>query len=442
MLLAIAGSACGDIGTNPDAGDASLVDAGEAVAMRDARVLVDAAARDAAPDAGPNDPGWTHPSDLPTDCVYDIAAHPEAITVPGFLPYAWVSCGDGCRRTPTPALPVLDAFRVGGRIAVETANGHEIAPHWLEQERLVVDLDGGILAATRFQINGPNHLQPSCGTEHFAANGTDLGFEINYTRFDAAGETKLEAWIRTYRGTFDDLASTARRVSTYSFPAGLGGNPIAGIDLGAELVSYQYVGNNFASQPDGTAMVLDRTLMLRCGLPFDIGGDVLFAGAPLGGQGILARSIHGADATVLRDVAGGDILLFLSDGTTLAWMEGLGFDATTATWAAMSLWTGTYDSDTHTLSPTRLRDMSALTLTQYPAAGGGYYVQTEHGTIAGQDIYAIYRLSDGARAVFDPVAAGGSWAADITRLATSEELLFDTQGQLWRVDPRTLTFGE
>jgi hypothetical protein len=199
--------------------------------------------------------------------------------------------------------------------------------------------------------------------------------------------------------------------------------------------------SNYVSQPDGSALAVNGVLGLASTIPVHVAGDVLFAGAPLGtGAAILARSIHGADATSLREVAGGDIVLFVSDGTTLAWIEGLGFDASANSWASMSLWQGTYDGSLHTLDAARVRDMSARARSDYVAAGAGYYVQAESGTLPGQEVYAVYRLSDGLRAVFDPLAAGGLWPADRALLVTADEMVLDTQGMLWRIDPRSLTF--
>ena len=135
-------------------------------------------------------------------------------------------------------------------------------------------------------------------------------------------------------------------------------------------------------------------------------------------------------------MSGGDLGVFGSDGVTLGWEEAAGWDSTTGTYASRSLWSSTYDGDIH---PTRVRDLNAAGVT-VTAVGGGYFVEDEDDAASGHHVYAIYRLSDGARAIFDPIAAGGFVPAERVPFVAADEIVFDTTGMLWRVDPRTLTF--
>jgi hypothetical protein len=75
------------------------------------------------------------------------------------------------------------------------------------------------------------------------------------------------------------------------------------------------------------------------------------------------------------------------------------------------------------------------------AAGGGYYVQVEHDATSMHDVYAVYRLVDGMRAVFAPTLGGTQIDAVAIDIVATDELVLDTPGILWRVDPRTLTFS-
>ena len=83
--------------------------------------------------------------------------------------------------------------------------------------------------------------------------------------------------------------------------------------------------------------------------------------------------------------------------------------------------------------------MNAVGVTN-AAVGGGYFVQDEDDTPSGHHVYAVYRLSDGARAVFDPLASGGPSAAERVSFASADELVLITTEILWRVDPRVLSF--
>lgn len=386
------------------------------------------------------DAGWLHPSDLPSDCIYDVAARPEALSI--LRPM--IDCGTGCRRTSGAGYSLMGAFRVAGRTVFALGGGYAITPQWFDVERLLVDADSGTtLAAVRFQVNFADHAQPNCGTEQFATSGTDVGFEVNFARYDAAGSHVLEAWIRTYRGTYDDLQSTLRRVSTTTFtdpaPGGgvIGGYTVTAFGLGPDLASFDYVQSIAVSQADGSTRFVSGPLALHASPPFHVGSDVLFSGATTSGNGVLAQSLHGADATLLRVVSGGDVIVFGTDGTSIAWTEGLTYDVGAGTWATMSLWSGTYDGALHA---TRVRDMTALPRNEYTAVGGGYFVQAEASVALGRNVYAVYRLSDGSRAVFDPIAAGGPYAAERVRLVAADEIVFDTTHTLWRVDPRTLAF--
>jgi hypothetical protein len=153
---------------------------------------------------------------------------------------------------------------------------------------------------------------------------------------------------------------------------------------------------------------------------------------------VLARSVHGAPATVLRSIPGGDIVNFSSDGTTIAWLEGQGYDPTTDTFTSLALWSGTYDG---TLHAGFVRNLDAHQLGN-PAAGAGYFVQNEPASAGGgAQVYAIYRLSDGARAAFDPSPLGINIVEDRPMMVTTEEIVFLVHRSIiLRVDARTLTF--
>lgn len=436
VVAALFGETCGEGAPNGDGG----IDASAAL---DAHPHVpdvggaDAARLDAPDATRPGDPGWVHLREVPADCVYEIATHPENVP-PGIADVGFeipmVDCGAGCRRTAYAAYSPNDVFRVDGRTLAILGSSEAIEPgnRWII--RTVVDLDGATIAATRFQNDFSSPV--SCGTEHFGGGGVDVGFEVNFSRYDAAGDHVIEASIGIHRGRYDDLAATVHRVGEEVFPAGRGGAPVTTVGLGPGVASYEYVGTIAAVQTDGVARVVSGAL--RTNAPFHIGSDIVFDGfttdAPL--TGVLARSVHGADATWIRTVTGGDILRFGSDGETLAWLEGLGWDATARAYASLSLWSGTYDGDLHA---TRVGDFVERGVAS-SGVGGGYFVVAVDDATSGHNVYAVHRLSDGARAIFDPIAAGGTAPAERVAFVAADEMVFDTTGTLWRVDPRILTF--
>lgn len=437
-----------DTATDGCVADGSTSDAGPRDAARDAsRPTADTAVDSADGETGDvstpsGDPGWVHLADAPPDCSYDVATHPENVT-PGPLAAGlripMINCGSGCRRTTTSVYSPSDVFRAGGRTLAILGYTEDLVGPIMPVVRTVVDLDAATTAAIRFQIDFSG-TGIHCGTDHFGGSGSDIGFEVNYSRYDSTGDHVVEAWIRIYRGPYDGILPTIPRLGEHVFAPAIGGGELAGaVRLGPDIASFNYVGTVFAVESDGTTSPVSAALALHAGAPFHVANDILFSGttstsAPFGG--VLARSIHGADATAIRSVTGGDLGVFGSDGTTLAWEEATGWDSASGTYASRSLWSGTYDGTIHAA---RVRDMTATGVSD-AAVGGGYFVEDEDDAASGHHVYAIYRLSDGTRAIFDPIAAGGSAPAERVAFVAADELVFDTMGVLWRVDPRGLMF--
>jgi hypothetical protein len=406
---------------------------------------------DAAPCA-PTDPCWVHFPDAPPECVLDIATQPWNVTPtlplpPGPVPF--MSCGPGCRRTASGFYNGTDAFRLarGRDIVLLGGDAPPIADHLWVIMRTVVDLDRGTVAAIRFTVDFTSNL--SCSTDHFGGWGTEIAWELDYNRGDGVGT--LESWVRLYRAQYDSASATVQRAGEWVSTAPdlahpgyvLGGGVVGSVELGSGFASFRR-NAVFVTQPDGTINNVTAPMHILSARPFHVGRDVIFDGVAIdpvtrmAGPGVLAESIRGADATILRTAPTGNIGNFGSDGTTLAWLESTGPCDATGHCPGLGLWTGTYDDTSQTLTATRVRDMPLYTLDS--AVGGGWYVQQEMDTTSGHAVYAIYRLSDGARAVFAPVVDGTQVDAAGIDIVAADELVFDTPEILWRIDPTTLTF--
>lgn len=81
--------------------------------------------------------------------------------------------------------------------------------------------------------------------------------------------------------------------------------------------------------------------------------------------------------------------------------------------------------------------MRDLTQRSRGSAGGGYYGQVEIHPDGVTQVYAIYRLSDGAVAYVPSI--DGVPAQQMAYL-TKTDMLFQTFETVFRIDPRTLTF--
>jgi hypothetical protein len=420
----------------PDAGSDGGSDAGRD-AGSDAGV-------DASLDGGPRAGlGWQRFADV-TECEIDFATNPGSYDTSFLVP---VDCGAGCRGVSASGHPVLGVLRIAGRSLAIVSDGTS-APPSLTYVRVLVDLDGGpALAALRSFVDASDHTAPYCETTLFAANGNDLGFDVIYMRSNAPGDVFLDGWDRLYRGPYDDLASSVRRIGARPadrLPDDSGIYELAlptGVGLGPDFGSLSQNGTMYASQSDGSMAIVSPSaaLPLHVGEPFQVGGDLLFNGVVDTDQRVvLARSVHGATATLLRSVAGGDLVDFASDGHSIAWLEGQGYDAATDTFTSLDLWSATYDGDLH---PSFVRSMNVHRLGT-PAVGAGYFVQDEaDATTTSTRVFAIYRLSDGARATFDPGTLAFHDATDRALMVTADEIAFRGDGfRILRVDPRTLHF--
>lgn len=419
---------CPDRGYS-DSGSSDQADIGEL----DARSAMDAAddrpsVLDASDTSVVTDAGWVHFALVPADCALDVATRPGSLVASLDL----AACGPGCRRGLT-SYAFLGVFRIGSRTVAGLRSVESGAA--FHQYTYLVDLDGGTLLAFRAYIDLTHPGVAQCGAEVVAAYGTEFGVEVDYVRYDSSGAHPLEAWIDTFRGSYDSFASTATRMSHAPLDTSAAITVPTAMGMGADFSSYVYAQGLFASQSDGSVRNVSGSLHLVVAQPYHVAEDILF-GAIVNIDPrlyVIARSMHGADATVLRSVADIDIFGFSADSTTLAWMEGAGFDASSGDYATIALYSGTYAGGA--ILANHVRDLPA----HHPgvsAFGGGYYAVVEYqGT--SHLVYAVYRLSDGARAVFDPAPS----EAERIYLVSGTEFVFDAHATIYRIDPTSLTFS-
>ena len=402
----------GDTGFQGDAG----VDA--------ATTVVDGG-RDSGADshAGPDDPGWAHFSAVPDECRVEIAEHPDRLVIE----VGWTACGEGCRRwTGTRDISIRTPYRDGDRWVATV--------RWLTADMAVVlafvDIDLGIpIAALRdHRFSDGTSL---CVVAGGGVAGGDSALVMQFFEYDATGENLLRSWDRFLRAPNEDVRGQARLIAEV-VPGGLS---VQEFLIGPDIMAAQLEGLLAIAIEEGRITDVSRALPESVQRLALIGRDILWENWA---TNVRLAAWAGADAFVLREVAGGDIRGFASDrgtegdGSAIAWMEATGLDDATGRYAQVELWTGTY-RDGALLDARRVRAMNHQV---GGLLGDGLYVRAELDPM-GASVYAFYRLSDGARAAWVP--PDGS-APDQVIAVTTDEALLLSWSTYFRVDPRTLVF--
>lgn len=384
-------------------------------------------------DARPSvdDPGWSHVGALPDECEIDVAAHPDRV----LSPWVWeTDCGAGCVRWGNTA-NLLDVFESDGvPVAVligETPRG--ATDPW--RYTVFAELDSGrALFALRDRGNvSEPHDTPSCEIDTGGAGAGSFAVAVSFADYDVTGDVLDRSWMILLRAEAPGAHSSVRGLYLRE-------------DWGSRfvrrvVVSPTHVGAIFGSRVpvlvgnDGSYVVpgsgTDDGASSIESLTFLGSSDLLWESRR--DPDVLVRSRGGTAPAVLRAVDGGDVRGFATDGRDLAWLEGLDVDPITREYANVSLWTAGYDA-TGLVSPRRVADVRGAT---GGALGGGYYAHAEVDvTDPTHAIFAFYRLSDGARATFDP---GDLPAARVFWLSATDSVV-EALGQRYRIDPRALSF--
>lgn len=121
-----------------------------------------------------------------------------------------------------------------------------------------------------------------------------------------------------------------------------------------------------------------------------------------------------------------------TDGTTLAWLAATERDAGTGRYGHLELWAATYDGES--LDARRVRDIELL---QNGIVGGDYFVRVDRDPSDGAQVYAVYRLTDGAVAYVRPPT---EQPAQQVVQVSNETLIFQVFDTVFRIDPTSLTF--
>jgi hypothetical protein len=284
--------------------------------------------------------------------------------------------------------------------------------------------DGTPLVALRSPIRSEGHVR--CDIRA-ASHGDTVAVTAQLYEFSSDGMRQLRGWGRFYRSPIGDLFTAA---------------PIATVDPMFEGIQEVAVSaNRIAVETDGTiawAIESDGTVTIAS-TPFFpdyvqelrmLGDDVVWT--TWGARVRLAHARPGEVADILYEVPDGDFRSFAVGTDTIAWVEARERDPDTDAYGRMELWTGTYDGER--LTGRRVRD---LTQRSRGSAGGGYYVQVEIHPRDETQVYAIYRLSDGAVAYVPSI---DGVPAQQVAYVTERDILFQTFETVFRIDPTTLTF--
>ncbi len=397
-----------DAQRDPDAGRDAAVrrDAG-----RDTGLDV---GRDANQDTGPPPAaGWEHFGDLPVDCPVDVATHPENALTLG----EWESCGSGCLRWSGGGVWTEWPTGVDGRVWIITTVG-------LHSVVALLGQDGTPLVALRTPIRSEGGVGCDVST---ASRGDTVAVTAQLYEFSADGMTQLRGWGRFYRSTIDELAS-ATPIATVDpmFEA------IQTVDVSANRIAIETNGSvAWAIEPDGAVTIASRPFYPDYVQALHmLGDDVVWI--TWGERLRLAHARPGEIADILYEVADGDVRRFAVGTDTIAWVEGRERNPDTGVYGRMELWTGTYDGER--LTGRRVRELTQL---GRGSAGGGYYVQVEIHPRDETQVYAIYRLSDGAVAYVPSI---DGVPAQQVAYVTERDILFQTFETVFRIDPTTLTF--
>lgn len=369
---------------------------------------------DANQDTGPPPAaGWEHFGDLPADCRVDVATHPENALARG----EWESCGSGCLRWSAGRIWTQWPTGVDGRVWV-------ISSVDLYSVVALLGQDGTPLVALRSPIRSERGV--GCDV-HAASRGDTVAVTAQLYEFSADGMRQLRGWGRFYRSTIDDLVSATPIATVDPMFEG-----IQTVDVSASRIAIETNGSlAWAIEPDGTVTIASRPFYPDYVQELHmLDDDVVWT--TWGDRVRLAHARPGEVADILYEVAGGDFRSFAVGTDTIAWVEARERDPETGAYGHMELWTGTYDGER--LTGHRVRD---LTQRGRGSAGGGYYGQIEIHPDGVTQVYAIYRLSDGAVAYVPSI--DGVPAQQIAYL-TETDMLFQTFETVFRIDPRTLTF--
>ncbi len=418
---------------DPDAGTtvAGDVSSSDAVAESPETITPDVG-RDAPVPIG--DPGWAHVALLPSECEIDVAIYPERV----LTDFGWTAdCGAGCRhwRNTVNLLQIDDA--AGSAVAVliaETPDGTG------DPRRFVVFVDllsERVLVAFRDRGNARiPRGEPFCSIYGEGSGGDSLSIEVNFMDYDASGDRLERAWWSVLRAEVGDPRGSLRELYR---------NEEHGSSFAPRLrVSPTHVGARFGNVPvlignDGSYVVptygtgdISETSHL------EIFGSHDLVWESWRGPTVLVRSGSGAPPTVLRSVEGegvrgSDIRGFSSDGNTLAWIEGRGYDDATLSYESVSLWTAEYGGAA-LVAPRRVAAVSGHTSGE---VGGGYYVHSEaRPDDPSARHFVFYRLSDGARATVDP----SDLQENRVLYVSATDSVLEAYGQLYRIDPLSLSF--
>ena len=423
-----------DVGLPHDAGHA--VDSGlDAPAPpADAWRPVDADLDAPIPDG---DPGWFHAAALPDECPIDLATYPERSAVS----MIWTEdCGPGCRSWGNTANLYRVGTVAGAPLAALFADPSAPEERRVYSHLLVVNLDTNeTLMALRMREPSADRGAPSCMIFDAGIGSGSVAFTVRFYDYDDTGNVLQREWTGVLRAEVSDPSGTLRMIALQDS----GGVMASVMQLSASYVATLWswaIVRGFGE--DGTVLSptygLEEFSGSKTNLELLGESDLLWA--QWRSPTVLVRSRAGAPPTVLRSVDGGetrgsDIRGFAADGNTLAWLEAHDWNDPTRSFARVELWTGTYGEAGDIVAPRRVAD---VTQAGEGDVGAGLYVHAEPFPDPTDAFFAFYRLSDGARAVFDP--SPDSRGANRVLYVSDDMVITESFGQKYWIDPRELTF--
>jgi hypothetical protein len=390
--------ACSPEGSPIGPFDVPLVDGGPIRRARDAGVD---GGMDAGRDVGPFGPAmWAPFADVPSTCPVEVALRPAEV---GFA-LGWEPCGEGC------------AHWIGDRSLRWRDAGARRA--WVSGEWLLhgftmlLDLDAGPLFVLRVPLAIEGRAL-RCSLDGVSGPEDEV----------VVVASAIAGWTRLYRVTL----GAATGIRTLLVRDDVGFDPDVLRRSETHVALRGTAGVVWLIDAEGVANVSSRASGVAVDLQL-VGGDTFWI--EQSEREVLAHAPPGMRGAVVYEPVERWLDSFSTDGVDFVWIEpragGTALERSEILGASF---------DGTQLMPRVIRELPPGSLGSRGVVGAGMFVLRERDAY-GAWTYAVYRLSDGARAVFVPPTGR---ATDVVRV-TSDEILVGSTDSVYALAPSTLRF--
>lgn len=379
LMIAIAGCVCGGGGPAPDSGR----DSGDDTGTDGGRDAGRDSGRDVGSDARVPDGGWSPLPDVPTGCEL-LAASPDLIAATTW-PVEMCPDRPGCRRIAPigDAPPGAVSFRVERGHGIHDGSRGVVAilgdtrPTW--RDEWIVDDRGRTLAGFRTRM--PVTTGDQCFQTKYDVSSAEFAFVLTQ---GVAGEVRDMLW----RGA---LGAWPTHVADLVEPfVDTGWSQEIRLD-GLRTASWLSTQRVQAVEEDGTVSVIAGTAPGCSAAIADVVDDTIFV-----------ECFGTSVSSIYTQQPGGALEALFADTSVLA--SGLDSDGTDMVWFVYSrvgseymteLWTSPHAVHSADVRARRVANVPPIPMS-YPLdlrVGFGHAASLE-----AEDVVAVYRLSDGARA--------------------------------------------